>query len=121
MVWGVDELWRWNVRRRVGLHPKSLGRVGDVAPHAADDEPVKGVDGRPVQVSGRPRGWKRARCRNRVRAWSSESMMSSSQARPGSRILGAQPKPVGVLDVLNPPSAQGLSDSEVEGATAATA
>jgi calcium-translocating P-type ATPase len=21
IVWGVDELWRWNVRRRVGLHP----------------------------------------------------------------------------------------------------
>jgi len=37
VVWGVDELWRWNTRRRLGLHPQSFSRTGDVALHAAED------------------------------------------------------------------------------------
>ena len=37
VVWGVDELWRWNTRRRLGLHHRSFSRTGDVVLHAAED------------------------------------------------------------------------------------
>ena len=56
MVWGVDELWRWNTRRRLGLQPQSFSRTGDVALHAAGDQPVEWVDHRPAEVPGQASG-----------------------------------------------------------------
>ena len=44
IVWGVDELWRWNARRAAGLGGQALRGTGDVARHLAEDEPVEGVD-----------------------------------------------------------------------------
>jgi calcium-translocating P-type ATPase len=37
LVWGVDELWRWNTRRRLGRQLQSFSRTGDVVLHAAED------------------------------------------------------------------------------------
>jgi calcium-translocating P-type ATPase len=42
IVWGVDEAWRWNVRRRGGLGRKTLSGTGDVGLHSAEDQPVVG-------------------------------------------------------------------------------
>jgi calcium-translocating P-type ATPase len=53
VVWGVDELWRWNARRR---GPNNLGSTGDVGQHRAEDKPVEGRDERPVEVSGQTPG-----------------------------------------------------------------
>ena len=53
VVWGVDELWRWNARRR---GPKPLGGTGDVGQYRAEVKPVEGIDERPVEVPGQTPG-----------------------------------------------------------------
>ena len=53
VVWGVDELWRWNARRRSAT---TLGGTGNVGQHRAEDKPVEGVDQRPVEVPGQTPG-----------------------------------------------------------------
>jgi calcium-translocating P-type ATPase len=42
IVWGIDEAWRWNARRRGAAGGRTLRGTGDVGLPSAEDQPVKG-------------------------------------------------------------------------------
>ena len=95
-----------------GAGDQRVGRGGDVAGHAAEDDAVERRDRPPVERgrAGRAGGRAPAARTRRAGRRPSGSTRSSSQASPGSRISARSRSSSPGVDLLDPPEVQGLAD-----------